>query len=368
MVFVYIELIIILFILMSLFFTYHLNLIIIPYEVIYNADILSKRARADVSPVLSTYPQRPGEKDCVYYMRTRTCNFGATCKFNHPTWIPAGGIPDWKEASNVETKRQPLPIREGEPDCAFYMKTGICKFGSTCKFNHPENASATASDGKGVDDVNGNLKSAIVEVSTGPAKPAIGFNAKGLPIRSGETDCPFYMKTGSCKFGSVCRFNHPDVAASSVLQQNQTHGASLLGGLSSTYGAYSSFSGSLPNYGVNLSGSEFGLPTLSQTSIYPQRPGEPACSHYIKTGVCKFTSTCKFHHPLDRKDPNVKVTLAGLPRREGEQACPFYMKTGTCKYGLTCKYDHPPPGEAAAKAVAEAGKSETSDADDVQSP
>ncbi|KAH7426018.1 hypothetical protein KP509_11G081700 [Ceratopteris richardii] len=89
------------------------------------------------------------------------------------------------------------------------MKTGICKFGSTCKFNHPENASATASDGKGVDDVNGNLKSALVEVSTGPAKPAIGFNAKGLPIRSGETDCPFYMKMGAASLdryvGSIIR-------------------------------------------------------------------------------------------------------------------------------------------------------------------
>ena len=43
---------------------------------------------------------------------------------------------------------------------------------------------------------------------------------------------------------------------------------------------------------------------------------------------------------------------------QGEQACPFYMKTGTCKYALTCKFDHPPPGEAAAKAIAEAGKSD----------
>ena len=43
---------------------------------------------------------------------------------------------------------------------------------------------------------------------------------------------------------------------------------------------------------------------------------------------------------------------------QGGQACPFYMKTGTCKYALTCKFDHPPPGEAAAKAIAEAGKSD----------
>jgi hypothetical protein len=40
----------------------------------------------------------------------------------------------------------------------------------------------------------------------------------------------------------------------------------------------------------------------------------------MKTGICKFATTCKFHHPLGRKeaaqvDP-VKLTLAGYPRRE----------------------------------------------------
>ncbi len=34
------------------------------------------------------------------------------------------------------------PIRPGQPDCAFFMKTGVCKFGETCKFNHPPPGSA----------------------------------------------------------------------------------------------------------------------------------------------------------------------------------------------------------------------------------
>ena len=29
------------------------------------------------------------------------------------------------------------PVREGVPDCTFYIKTGQCKFGSSCKYNHP---------------------------------------------------------------------------------------------------------------------------------------------------------------------------------------------------------------------------------------
>ena len=30
------------------------------------------------------------------------------------------------------------PIRPGEPDCSYFLKSGTCKFGATCKFNHPQ--------------------------------------------------------------------------------------------------------------------------------------------------------------------------------------------------------------------------------------
>lgn len=30
------------------------------------------------------YPERPGEQDCNYYIRSGFCKFGMTCKFNHP--------------------------------------------------------------------------------------------------------------------------------------------------------------------------------------------------------------------------------------------------------------------------------------------
>lgn len=335
-------------------------------EVLYGGDALSKRARLEMAPAFPLYPQRPGEKDCVYYMRTRTCNFGANCKFDHPAWVPAGGIPDWKEGSSTVPKTQSLPVREGEPDCSFYIKTGNCKFGPNCKFNHPENRSAAATDLKTTESANGSSKTATTSVANsgntdGPiaiTKPASAFNVKGLPIRPGETECSFYMKTGSCKFGSACRFNHPEKSASVALQQSQAPVAPLLGSFSAPYGSYSIFPGAIPDYNFSLPGTDFGMSSVAQASIYPQRPGEPSCTFYMKTGVCKFSSTCKFHHPIDRKEPSTKVTLAGYPRREGEQACAFYMKTGTCKFALTCKFDHPPPGEAAAKAVAEAGKSE----------
>lgn len=39
-----------------------------------------------------------------------------------------------------ERMRSPLfPVRPNEPDCTFYVKTGNCRFGMNCKFNHPAN-------------------------------------------------------------------------------------------------------------------------------------------------------------------------------------------------------------------------------------
>lgn len=33
------------------------------------------------------YPDRPEEPDCIYYLRTGICGYGDDCKFNHPTYI-----------------------------------------------------------------------------------------------------------------------------------------------------------------------------------------------------------------------------------------------------------------------------------------
>lgn len=68
-------------------------------EALFSTNSLIKRPRLETGSNLPIYPQRPGEKDCAYYMMTRTCKYGDTCKFDHPLWVPEGGIPDWKEVT-----------------------------------------------------------------------------------------------------------------------------------------------------------------------------------------------------------------------------------------------------------------------------
>ncbi|KAJ9562974.1 hypothetical protein OSB04_008134 [Centaurea solstitialis] len=371
-------------------------------EAWYSANPLVKRPRFESTSSLPVYPQRPGEKDCAHYMLTRTCKFGDSCRFDHPIWVPEGGIPDWKEVpvDTIETlperpeapdcpyflKTQrcrfglkcrfnhpkdkivssalenadgsALPERPSEPPCVFYMKTGQCKFGVTCKFNHPKDILITA----GVENGDGGQMEALTGGINGNLQPlqftpAMLHNSKGLPIRPGEVDCPFYLKTGSCKYGATCRYNHPERYAftpPAIIAAPAGH---------MNIGLVSPVPSVLKTVDPRIGQTTLGLgPT-----IYPQRPGQTECDHYMKTGECMFGERCRYHHPVDRTAHalsaevlinNVKLTLAGLPRREGAINCPYYMKTGACKYGPTCKFDHPPPGEVMAVATSQGASGE----------
>ncbi|EFJ40840.1 hypothetical protein VOLCADRAFT_107956 [Volvox carteri f. nagariensis] len=71
-----------------------------------------------------------------------------------------------------------FPRRPGKQLCDFYVKTGHCKFGESCVFDHPE-------------------------------LYAVRLTALGLPLRPEEQICTFYLKNNECRFGPACKFHHP---------------------------------------------------------------------------------------------------------------------------------------------------------------
>ncbi|KAJ1396260.1 Zinc finger, CCCH-type, partial [Sesbania bispinosa] len=99
-----------------------------------------------------------------------------------------------------EGERDELEEKLGQTECKYYLRSGGCKFGKACKFNHTRGkySSSTA--------------------------PASELNFLGLPIRLGEKECPYYMRTGSCKFGANCKFNHPDPTAVGVCDSPSGYG------------------------------------------------------------------------------------------------------------------------------------------------
>ncbi|KAK6920587.1 Zinc finger, CCCH-type [Dillenia turbinata] len=294
------------------------------------------------------YPLRPHAEDCSYYLRTGTCKFGLNCKFNHPIRKRIQGV---KEKVK---EREELPERTGQPECKYYMRTGGCKFGNACRYNHSRAKS--------------------------PAVSILELNFLGLPIRLGEKECPYYMRTGSCKYGASCKFNHPDHTSgggsdSPLQSKSQTTMGSWSSPRSSSETAlyvpliYPPNQGIPPNpewlaYQAPVYPSERTLhppPTylinnqLTETKVYtqqqqqimvdefPERPGQPECGYFLKTGDCKYRSGCKFHHPKNRITQSSPCILSdkGLPLRPDQSICSHYSRYGLCKFGPACKFDHP---------------------------
>ncbi|XWS58828.1 hypothetical protein CRYUN_Cryun08bG0067400 [Craigia yunnanensis] len=328
------------------------------------------------------YPERPGEPDCSYYIRTGLCRFGATCRFNHP--------PNRKLAIATARMKGEFPERVGQPECQYYLKTGSCKFGATCKFHHPRDKAGIAG--------------------------RVSLNILGYPLRPNETECDYYLRTGQCKFGSTCKFHHPQPTNMMVSlhgspiyptvpspttpgQQSYPGGVTnwsrasfipsprwqapssyapliLPQGMVSVPG-WNAYSGQLASvsssenlqqangnnrlYGTSrqnesatagsqASFSQFhsesvpvGFYALQRENVYPERPGQPECQFYMKTGDCKFGAVCRFHHPRERVLPAPDCVLSpiGLPLRPGEPLCIFYSRYGICKFGPSCKFNHP---------------------------
>lgn len=104
------------------------------------------------------------------------------------------------------------------------------------------------------------------------------------------------------------------VSSSESLQQtagnNQIYGASRQSEAanSGSQGTNSPYrSGSVP----------VGFYALQRENVFPERPGQPECQFYMKTGDCKFGAVCRFHHPRERLIPVPDCVLSpiGLPLR-----------------------------------------------------
>ncbi|KAJ8553976.1 hypothetical protein K7X08_024654 [Anisodus acutangulus] len=307
------------------------------------------------------YPLRSDAQDCPYYLKTGMCKFGSNCKFNHPS-----GRKFQQGTKEKGKQREESQERLGQIECKYYLTSGGCKYGKACKFNHSR--------------------------EKGSISPIVEFNFLGLPIRSGEKECPYYMRTGSCKYGSNCRFHHPD--PTTVAGADPSSGYNNTGAVpvqAASQSAASSWSSPRalndtapyvpmmypPTQGITSPNTEWNgyqvpvyptsekrLPTppafamnnpatktnfypLPQQPLlieeYPERPGQPECSYFIKTGDCKYRSNCKFHHPMSRisKANSNILNDKGLPLRPDQTVCSFYSRYGICKFGPACKFDHP---------------------------
>lgn len=279
------------------------------------------------------FPERVGEPACQYYLRTGTCKFASSCKFNHPK--NAGG-----SLTNAPLNIYGYPLRPGERECSYYLKTGQCKFGITCKFDHPQpdgtsvvSASArpfypTAQSLSSPSPEQYDSSTTSYRVARPPLLPgSYVAGAYGPMLLPGVVSIPNWNPYSGSVSPAPSPGAQPSVGATSV------YGLSQLGSSPPAFaGAYSQLPSSAgPSGGI------------TQEQKFPERHGQPDCKYYMRTGDCKYGSSCRYNHPPDWvvSRYNCALSSLGLPLRPGVQACSFYMQKGHCKFGRTCKFDHP---------------------------
>lgn len=250
-------------------------------------------------------PERVGQPECQYFLKTGTCKFGATCKYHHPR--------ERYDVPPAPLNMLGLPIRQDEKPCPYYIRTGSCKFGTACKFNHPElvygPSAAYAPTGPTIAPLSnfpvfggfpsvplarpylsnpimqgvpgyvpfvhpssqcalpmqqswntymGSVPQFSTNDNVGSTQIVNKSASSGiidLPERPDQPECQFYMKNGSCKYGTSCKYNHP--------KERQSESPVTLGPL--------------------------GLPL---------RSGHPVCNFYTMYGTCKYGPACKYDHPF----------------------------------------------------------------------
>lgn len=147
------------------------------------------------------YPIRIGVQMCTFFSNTGDCKFSKTCKFDHTEGADAvvnGGSSMSNSLGN--------PIRPGQTPCSFFIKTGTCSYGATCKFDHPEDYTQLA-----------NGAAPPPPRAAGPTPMAAGFNSQGYPTRPGQLPCQFFVKNGTCNYGTTCKWDHPEGLAGAQL-------------------------------------------------------------------------------------------------------------------------------------------------------
>lgn len=57
-------------------------------------------------------------------------------------------------------------------------------------------------------------------------------------------------------------------------------------------------------------------PGSSMPLSLPERPDQPECQYYMKTGSCKYGTSCKYHHPKEKNQADMAtIGPLGLPLR-----------------------------------------------------
>jgi len=86
-------------------------------------------------------PIRPGMQKCGHFLRSGRCNYGPTCRFDHPAGLGglmagSSGVGHFPGMIGGPMTDGAMAMRPGREQCPFLSRTGTCPFGPECRFDH----------------------------------------------------------------------------------------------------------------------------------------------------------------------------------------------------------------------------------------
>ena len=221
---------------------------------------------------------------------------------------------------------------KGEKECSYYVWTGRCKFGLTCKFHHPEPAGALVPSPAPTFYP---TVQAPTMASWQVARPAVLPAPYMQPPYDSMVLSPTVVSVPGwslyavstipnsssvrnfriCGFLKQCCLPLSQPTVNPALSPGGQHSVQA----GSLFDSSNQLSPSAPAFpGPYTSISSAGPSSSTQREqAFPQRPGQPDCHYFMRTGDCKFGPKCKYHHPPEWRMPRIDCVLSpvGLPLR-----------------------------------------------------
>lgn len=213
------------------------------------------------------------------------------------------------------------------------MRTGSCKFGANCKFNHPDPTTVGGCDPQSGYGNGGSLSLQGVTQPFVPSwsSPRTLNETSFVPVMMTPTQGVAPQSSDWNGYQVNIYFEHQKPSVKRRLLLVCHFPINLTNFLFVKAPVYSTERSRRPSstYVVNNPTIEANVYMHHQNHMqgedFPERPGEPECSFFIKTGDCKFKSNCKFHHPKTHGATSSPCSLSdkGLPLRPVSNAVVF---------------------------------------------
>jgi len=214
--------------------------------------------------------------ECRNFAKNGRCHYGDMCRFVH------------SKTTNLKSETMSSNTKPQNRVCSSFARTGNCFYkertGKTCKFEHPDGYMVENNE-NGQNFVNAQTESK----STNLRPDSMSSNTK---LQNGV--CRYFARTGTCKYGDTCKFEHPD----GYMFENNENGQNFGVAQNQRHG-YKFGQSLMPRVFPmpRFMGYRFGYPPIYANP----KPQNSICVHFARDGKCGYQQRtgkpCGFEHP-----------------------------------------------------------------------